>query len=105
MAKTRRRGGAWTDYFNPRNWGKSSEEIAAAKAARAAEEEAAKKQKCAAKKADYDKECGPGEASATSTPSDTPVTDTTPTTGARRRRRVTRRKTYKGGKHRKGHRA
>jgi hypothetical protein len=55
-------------------------------------------------KATKDEVC-PGEASATSLPVDTPVTaPTTSTTGARRRR-TTRRKTYKGGKHRKGHRA
>lgn len=93
MAKTRRRGGAWSDYLNPRNWGKSADEIAAAK-----------KAKCDEKKAALEKECGPGEASAAEVPPDTPVTDTTPpvTTGARRRRRATRRKT-KGGKHRRGH--
>jgi hypothetical protein len=97
---SRRRGGAWSDYINPRNWGKSAAEIEAAKAAKAAEEEAAKKEKCAAKKADYDKECGPGEASAADVPKETPVTDSEapPVPKGARRRRQTRRK----AKHRKG---
>jgi hypothetical protein len=101
MAKTRRRGGAswvpsWVPYF-----GKKTCE-AATKDSTKADEAAAKA------KATKDESCA-GEASATSLPSDTPVTDTAPATstqptqGGRRRRRVTRRKTYKGGKHRRSH--
>ena len=46
-----------------------------------------------------------GEASAADVPTETPVTAAPaapPATGARRRR-ATRRKTYKGGKHRRSH--
>lgn len=94
MGKTRRRGGGILDTLKGALGFKSKEE------------------KCAAKKADYDKECGPGEASASDTSSaasgsaemsGAPPTSEPPKLGARRRR-STRRK-YKGGKHRKGHRA
>jgi hypothetical protein len=93
MAKTRR-GGAW---YDPRSWFKPSCE----KATKASDDAEAAATKA---KATKDEVCA-GESSATEVPTETPVTDTapqTPTTGARRRRRQTRRK---GGKHRKGHRA
>jgi hypothetical protein len=110
MAKTRRRGGGASigDYFRkliPANYGKSVDEIAADR----------KKAECAKKREDLDKECSPGEsvapqtnevaqnaAEASGAPSATPSTGQE---GRARRRRQTRRKTYKGGKHRKGHRA
>lgn len=109
MARTRRRGGGWLDYANPMNWGKSQADIAAAKA-----------EKCKKKQEALDKECSPAEAAAADTSSvadasaeaagapasssSSSTTGPTPTGGRSRRRRQTRRK-YKGGKHRKGHRA
>ena len=90
--KTSRRGGAW---YDPRTWLSKSPEQ--------------KAKECAAAKTKADEACA-GEASAADVPTETPVTDTTapapapaPALGARRRRRVTRRKTYKGGKHRRSH--
>jgi len=86
--KTSRRGGAW---YDPRTWLTKSPEQ--------------KAKECAAATAKKDEVCA-GEASASEVPTETPVTDTTapaPVMGARRRRRATRRKTYKGGKHRRGH--
>jgi hypothetical protein len=87
-SKTSRRGGAW---YDPRTWLTKSPEQ--------------KAKECAAATAKKEEVCA-GEASAADVPTETPVTDTAapaPTMGARRRRRVTRRKTYKGGKHRRGH--
>jgi hypothetical protein len=87
--KTSRRGGAW---YDPRTWLSKSPEQ--------------KAKECAAAKTKADEACA-GEASAADVPTETPVTDTAapaaPVTGARRRKggRVTRRKTYKGGKHRR----
>jgi hypothetical protein len=101
MARTRRsRGGAFLDYLNPRNWGKSSEQIEAAKAAAKKEKCDSKKADLDAKKADYDKECGPGEASAADVAEVPPAPvaaaeDEKPAQTAgrsRRRRHVTRRK-------------
>ena len=84
--KTSRRGGAW---YDPRTWLTKSPEQ--------------KAKECAAAKTKADEACA-GEASAADVPAETPVTDTSaPVMGARRRRRVTRRKTYKGGKHRRSH--
>ena len=84
--KTSRRGGAW---YDPRTWLSKSPEQ--------------KAKECADATAKKDEVCA-GEASAADVPTETPVTDTAaPVTGARRRKggRVTRRKTYKGGKHRR----
>ena len=93
--KTSRRGGAW---YDPRSWFTKSPEQ--------------KAKECAAKKADYDKECGPGEASASDAApasnasaemAGAPTSNAAPTLGGRsRRRRQTRRK-YKSGKHRRSH--
>jgi hypothetical protein len=86
--KTSRRGGAW---YDPRTWLTKSPEQ--------------KAKECADATKKKDEVCA-GEASAASLPTDTPVTDTSAPAapiGARRRRRVTRRKTYKGGKHRRSH--
>ena len=85
--KTSRRGGAW---YDPRTWLTKSPEQ------KAKECDDAKKKK---------EEACAGEASAADVPTETPVTDTSAPApvGARRRRRVTRRKTYKGGKHRRSH--
>jgi len=86
--KTSRRGGAW---YDPRTWLTKSPEQ--------------KAKECAAATAKKEEVCA-GEASAADVPTETPVTDTAPpVVGARRRktRRVTRRKTYKGGKHRRSH--
>jgi hypothetical protein len=89
--KTSRRGGAW---YDPRSWFKPSCEKAT-KASDDADAAAAKA------KSTKDEVCA-GESSAASLPTETPVT--APPMGASRRRRQTRRK-YKGGRHRKGHRA
>jgi hypothetical protein len=97
MARTRR-GGAFADYLNPFNWGKSADTI--------------KSEKCAKKREALEKECSPSESVAPQTnevAQNAAEASGAPSTGqegrARRRRRQTRRKTYKGGKHRKGHRA
>jgi hypothetical protein len=108
MGKTRRRGGAiaeYLNYANPFNWGKSIETI--------------KSEKCAKKREALDKECSPGESVAPQTnevaqnaaeasgapPATTQPTPTSSSTGGRSRRRRSTRRKYKGGKHRKGHRA
>lgn len=87
--KTSRRGGAW---YDPRTWLTKSPEQ--------------KAKECAAATAKKEEVCAE-EASAAEVPTETPVTDTAapaPAVGAyRRRRRVTRRRTYKGGKHRRSH--
>lgn len=98
MGKTRRRGGAWSDYINPLNWGKSQADIAAAKA-----------EKCKKKQAEVDKECSPAESVAPETPevatasAEMSGAPAAPAVGARRRRRYRTRRTYKGGKHRRSH--
>jgi hypothetical protein len=101
MAKTRRRGGAswvpsWVPYFGKKTCD------AATKDSTKADEAAAKA------KATKDESCA-GEASApdvkTVPPAPIAAVEETPKPLGGRRRRVTRRKTYKGGKHRRGHRA
>jgi hypothetical protein len=95
--KTSRRGGAW---YDPRSWFKPSCEKAT-KTSADADAAAAKA------KSTKDEVCA-GESSAAEGPTETPVTapassPAAPAFGARRRRRATRRKTYKGGKHRRSH--
>jgi hypothetical protein len=95
--KTSRRGGAW---YDPRSWFKPSCEKAT-KTSADADAAAAKA------KATKDEVCA-GEASAADVKTVTPppvaaVEETKPSTFGGRRRRQTRRKTYKGGKHRRSH--
>ncbi len=93
MARSKtRRGGAW---YDPRSWFKPSCEKAT-KTSTEADEAAAKA------KSTKDEVCA-GESSAAEVPTETPVT--APPMGASRRPRRSTRRKYKGGRHRKGHRA
>jgi hypothetical protein len=99
--KTSRRGGAW---YDPRSWFKPSCEKATKTSAdadaAASKAKATKDEVCAGESSavDVEKVTPPPVAAVEETPKP-------PTVGARRRRNVTRRKTYKGGKHRRGPRA
>ena len=100
MARTRRRGGAWS--WDPRNWLKTKEEVKAKEC-----EDATKKADavCAGEDSAADTTtAAQGTAEMSGAPASTEPEKTTLGGRSRRRRRLTRRK-YKGGKHRKGHRA